>query len=224
MNQRRGQQQRSASTQRALLQATIECLVDHGYAGTSTRMVADRARVSRGAQTHHYPTKRDLVVAAIEQLFADQANAFAEAFELVPVHERTFDRAIEALWEIVSGPAYAATLEVIVAGRTDDELRAVIHGVAAGLERTVVDLFMWFAPVIEDREVARRIVEVAFMLMQGAAVSRLGGFGDPDEVITLVRAVAHPAMDAIESTANQPPPMSTTTDFDREPVSKETPR
>lgn len=204
MAERRSQEDRTAATQKLLLQATIDCLVEYGYAGTTTRLVADRAGVSRGAQTHHYPTKRDLVVAAIEQLFDEQANEFAKAFELVPASERTFGRAIDALWEILTGPAYAATLEVIVAGRTDDELRAVVHGVAAGLEQTVIDLLLWFAPEIEDPELGRRIVGLAFTLVQGAAVSRYSGFGRPDEVIDLMRSLAEPAVAVIAATANMP--------------------
>lgn len=205
MRERRSQVDRTASTQRALLQATIDCLVEFGYAGTTTRLVAERAGVSRGAQTHHYATKRDLVVAAIEQLFDDQARRFAEAFEQVPPSERTFGRAIDALWAIVTGPVYAATLEVIVAGRTDDELRVVIHGVAARLESTVVELLMWFAPEIDDADVARRVVDLALTLVQGAAVSRYGGFGQPDEVIALARALAGPAVATLASTSQLSP-------------------
>lgn len=186
----RTQGDRSAGTQLALMQATVECLVEYGYAGTTTRLVADRAQVSRGAQTHHFPTKRDLVVAAIEHLFDENARAFTAAFERVPPEERTLDRAVDALWTIVTGPAYAAILEVVVAGRTDDELRAVVHGVASGLEGTVVDLLMWFSPGITDRDTARRIVDVAFTLVQGAAVSRMGGFGHPDEVIELAKSLS----------------------------------
>lgn len=204
MRERRRQEDRTASTQRALLQATIDCLVEYGYAGTTTRLVADRAGVSRGAQTHHYPTKRDLVVAAIDQLFADQALVFHEAVGKVPESERTIARAIEVFWDIVNGPAYAATLEVVVAGRTDDELRAVIHGVAAGLERTVVDLLMWFAPEIDDQESARLLINVAFALVQGAAVSRYAGFGDPDQVIALAQQFAEPAVTAARATSALP--------------------
>ena len=62
---RRTQQQRTEETQAALLDATIACLHEVGYAATSTTLVSERAGVSRGAQTHHYPTKTQLVVAAI---------------------------------------------------------------------------------------------------------------------------------------------------------------
>ncbi len=190
----RTQDDRSAATQRALLDATIDCLVEYGYAGTTTRLVADRAAVSRGAQTHHYPTKRDLVVAAVEHLFDTHALRFTDAFRQVPSDERTLDRAIDALWEIISGPAFAAVLEVVVAARTDDELRTIVHGVAASLRKTVVDLLQWFSPDITDRDAAGRIVDLAFTLVQGAAVSRLEGFGDPDQVIRSASSLAGLAM------------------------------
>lgn len=186
----RTQDDRSAATQLALLDATIDCLVEYGYAGTTTRLVADRAAVSRGAQTHHYPTKRDLVVAAVEHLFDAHAIRFTEAFRQVPPDERTLDRAVNALWEIISGPAFAAVLEVVVAARTDDELRTIVHGVAASLRSTVIDLLQWFAPDITDRDVAGRIIDLAFTLVQGAAVSRLEGFGDPEEVIRSATTLA----------------------------------
>ncbi|MEZ5323257.1 MAG: TetR/AcrR family transcriptional regulator [Microthrixaceae bacterium] len=186
---RRTQEDRSAGTQQALLGATIDCLVEYGYAGTTTRLVADRARVSRGAQTHHYPTKHDLVVAAIEHVFEVNAREFTAAFEVVAPAERTLDRAVDALWTIASGPSYAAVVEVILAARTDDELRAVVHGVATTLENTMVDLLLWFSPEVTDREAARRIVGVAFTLVQGAAVSRYGGFGHPEEVIEFAKSI-----------------------------------
>ena len=51
-----------------LLEATVDCLVEHGWSGTTTTLVSRRAGVSRGAQLHHFPTKNDLVVAAVEHL------------------------------------------------------------------------------------------------------------------------------------------------------------
>ena len=186
----RTQEDRSAATQRALLTATIDCLVEYGYAGTTTRLVADHARVSRGAQTHHFPTKRDLVVAAVEQLFDEHARAFTDAFRQVPAEERTLDRAVAALWDIAAGPTFAAVLVVVVAARTDDELRSIVHGVAASLEATVIDLLLWFSPEVDGRDAARRIVEFAFALLQGAAVARMEGFGDPDEVIASAARLA----------------------------------
>jgi AcrR family transcriptional regulator len=57
---RRTQEERRAATRGALLDATIDCLVEYGYHGVTTSRVAERAGVSRGAQVHYFPTKTDL--------------------------------------------------------------------------------------------------------------------------------------------------------------------
>src|SRR5690349_16773358 len=127
---RRTQSERTAETGEALLDAAVACLVELGYANTTTREVAIRAGVSRGAQTHHFPSKAELVAAAIEHVFDQQARRFRDAFAALPEEQRTLDHAVELLWEIVSGPSYAAILEVTVAGRTDPELGVVVQGMA----------------------------------------------------------------------------------------------
>lgn len=189
-SQRRSQADRRLETQRALLDATIDCLVELGYSGTTTRIVAERAQVSRGAQTHYYPTKSDLVVAAVEHLFDQVASNFRETFSAVDPSVRTFDRAVDELWGLVNGPTYAAVLEVIVAARTDPELRVVVHGVAARLEQTVIELLRLFFPDIEDPAAARTIINLAFTIVQGAAVSGYAGFGDPEQIIAQLRLLA----------------------------------
>lgn len=187
---RKSQADRRQETQGALLDATIDCLVELGYSGTTTRIVASRAQVSRGAQTHYYATKSDLVVAAVERLFGQLAAQFRETFEAVDPDARTFDRAIEELWSLVSGPKYAAVLEVIVAARTDAELRVVVHGVAARLEQTVIEIVGMFFPDVAEPDTARILINLAFTVVQGAAVSWYAGFGDPELTIAQLRALA----------------------------------
>jgi len=198
----RTQDERSAATQQALLRATISCLADLGYAATTTRVVCERAGVSRGAQTHHFPTKRELVVAAVELLFDVHARRFRTTFDGLDPAERTPAAAVQALWDIATSPDYAAILEVVVAARTDPELRAVVHATAATLEETVVDLLLWYSPAVSDRTAARRSVDLAVALVQGAAVSRLGGYGDPDQVVRTAAAL----FDAATLTTSQEAP------------------
>src|SRR5256714_28211 len=68
------QRERSRATQQRLLDATVACLIEHGWSGTTTTLVAEKAGVSRGAQLHHYPTKAALVLAAVEHLAARRAD------------------------------------------------------------------------------------------------------------------------------------------------------
>ncbi len=65
---RRSQAERSASTREALLDATIACLVEDGYANTTTARVSERAGLSRGAHLHHFQTRQALLAAAMEHL------------------------------------------------------------------------------------------------------------------------------------------------------------
>ena len=125
---RRTQQERSSRTQALLLQATIDCIVDKGYAGASTTEICKRAGVSRGAQLHHYPTKGQLVAAAVEWLFETRHAEFRDKMAGVDDAER-LDAAGEALWEIYSGPTLKAWMELVVASRTDLALRKQVAGV-----------------------------------------------------------------------------------------------
>ena len=75
----RTQAERSATTRQALLDATIACLVEEGYANTTTARVAERAGVSRGAHLHHFQTRSALVAAAVEHLRVRRAEELMAA-------------------------------------------------------------------------------------------------------------------------------------------------
>ena len=186
----RTQSERSADTQEALLDATIEALVELGYARTSTTEIARRAGVSRGAQVHHYPTKADLVVAAVERVYGRQEAEFARRFAELPAGERTLERAIDELWSLFGSDVYPAVLELVVASRTDPELQVVVHAVNARLERAVSDLFAEFFPDVAATGWADRLAHFAFAVLSGAAVSGYSGFAPADDAVDFMKALA----------------------------------
>ena len=125
------QEERSASTRRALLDATIACLVEDGYGGTTGPAVAKRAGLSRGAQLHHFGTRDQMVVAAVEHLSQMRLAAVRSRLQEIedqppadPGAAQSVSRAaLELLAGALSGPLYAATLELWVAARANAELR-----------------------------------------------------------------------------------------------------
>ena len=68
MPARRTQTQSSAATRALLLDATIECLIEHGYAGTTTVAVCARSGMSHGYLLHHFGTRERLPGAALGEL------------------------------------------------------------------------------------------------------------------------------------------------------------
>ena len=102
--ERRTQAERTAGTQAKLLDAAIDCLVELGFAKTSTQEIARRAGVSRGAQLHHFPTKESLVTAAVGHLVEKR---LAEILEADPDPDRGVEVLSEAFSEAIMGGATA---------------------------------------------------------------------------------------------------------------------
>ncbi|MFF0817937.1 TetR/AcrR family transcriptional regulator [Rhodococcus sp. NPDC003318] len=166
----RTQAQRSAHTREKLLDATIESLVELGYAGTSTQGVAKRAGVSRGAQLHQFPTKISLVVAAVEYLVEKR---LAEILAAEPDPERGLDVLLDAF----SGPLFYAALELWVAARTDPALFEAM----VPLERRVTEALQGGASVVMGERFGADAIELSIELARGFAVSAL--FRTPAEEV-----------------------------------------
>ncbi|WP_240489785.1 TetR/AcrR family transcriptional regulator [Actinomadura atramentaria] len=138
---RRTQEERRSRTRQRLLNATMECLVDLGWSGTSTTEVARRAGVSRGAQQHHYPTKMDLVAAALEHMLETQRIAYESAFAILPPSRRNVEGALDLLWNVFRGRPAKALMELAVAGRTDDELRPLCRDMNERIVQVILETF-----------------------------------------------------------------------------------
>jgi AcrR family transcriptional regulator len=168
--------ERSAATRARLLDATIDCLIELGWSGTSTTEVVRRAGVSRGAQVHHYPTKEDLVVAAVEHLCTRRMGEYRAALDRLPAHERTPAAAVDLLWSVWSGPTLEAWLEIVLASRTQPALRARFVEFEHRFFDAAVALFQETQPELTvDPEFARLALRFTFCLLDGLAVARLVG-------------------------------------------------
>jgi AcrR family transcriptional regulator len=142
---RRTQEERSAATRTRLLDATLECLVELGYARTTTTEIAERGGVSRGAQLHHFPTKAELVAEAVAYLFDRRDEEFRAAFAKLPADADRGGAAVDILWSMVSGPTFHAWLEFAVAARTDPLLKPKVAALTTrfteNVRRTFRELF-----------------------------------------------------------------------------------
>jgi len=121
---RRSQAERRADTRGKLLDATIACLVDNGYGGTTTTLVCARAGVSQGALFKHFDTKAALVAAATEHLFASLIADYQRTFARLARQTDKVEAAIAGLRAIFAQPRLHATFELYLAARTDAELAA----------------------------------------------------------------------------------------------------
>jgi AcrR family transcriptional regulator len=171
---RRTQEQRSASTRQRLLDATLESLVEVGYAATSTTAVCARAGLSRGAQLHHYPTKADLVIAAVAHLAQRRATELLADAPRDGTPEERLGTALDAIWASFSGPLFEAALELWVAARSDKALRANLVRFERQVGRAMAQLFGELAG--HDSQRGREfgaLLELTFHMMRGMALQRI---------------------------------------------------
>lgn len=173
---RRTKAERSAATRARLLDATIDCLVELGWSGTSTTEVVRRAGVSRGAQVHHFPSKEDLVLAAVEHLQQRRLEEFRTLFQNRPAHERTPGTAFELLRAMCDGPTFDAWLELVVAARTQPALQQRCNEATERFWEAALALHGELYPETAADPVFNRLaLRFALSLADGLAMAKLSG-------------------------------------------------
>jgi AcrR family transcriptional regulator len=169
--QRLTQDEKTAETRRRLLDAAIVCLIDRGYANTTTSEIAERAGLSRGAQLYHFPKKEELLTSAVEHLFELK---FGEMKEKVGRLTNENDRramAIDLLWEISNGRMTRAWIELAVASRTDAYLRESVSAANARIEEFINRSFEELFPRPEGASVFYDVIpHIVCLTLEGMAL------------------------------------------------------
>ncbi|MHB8682256.1 MAG: TetR/AcrR family transcriptional regulator [Acidimicrobiales bacterium] len=190
---RRTQIERSAAMRARLLDAAVECLVERGYAGTTTTEVVRRAGVSRGAQVHHFPTKQALVLEAIEHVIDQRYDYFDRLFGAADASagRRSLGSAIDVLWAMYQEPIFAAWLELAVAARTDPELRPQFERMERRFAERIEERFRLYFPDAEEAGFSRNAVSLAFAIIEGLALQRTVGIdNDAESILDMLKGLA----------------------------------
>ncbi len=154
-----------------LLEATVELLVERGFSGTSTTLVSERAGVSRGAQLHHFPTKNDLVVAAVEHLTELRGLELAQALGRVTRGADRTRAVVRVLGDHFSSPVFTAALELWVAARTDEQLLAAVAPLEQRVGRETHRLTVAALGADETRAGVREMVQATLDLVRGLGLA-----------------------------------------------------
>jgi AcrR family transcriptional regulator len=198
----RTQAQRRDETRRALLDAAVESLIQVGFARTTTLEVQRRADVSRGALLHHFPSKAELLVAAVDHLAEMRARELKVLAQQLPAERvrprpgreepqatgegpqatrpgepqrsaRT-DAVLGLLWQCFSGTFFQVAMELRTAARTDPELRPVLAAAEKALrERILAQARTLFGKDVAEHPGLERALDLTLQLMIGAAMSNV---------------------------------------------------
>ncbi|MFC8505067.1 TetR/AcrR family transcriptional regulator [Streptomyces sp. NPDC057411] len=160
-------QDRSRATRQRLLEAAVSCLAEHGWAGSTVAVVAERAGVSRGAAQHHFPTREDLFTAAVEYVAEERSQALRE----LPAVGR--QEAVAALVDLFTGPLFRAALHLWVAASDEEQLRARVTELEARVGRESHRIAVELLGADESRPGVRESVQGLLDMARGLGLATL---------------------------------------------------
>lgn len=175
---RRHPQARGEATRLRILEATLACITEEGYARTSTVHVCQRSGASRGSLLHQFPTRAELMAAAVAHLFEKLTADYVAALAALRAEAlRSVARRVEVAGELLlagyADPRLAAVLDIYAAARTDAELMAALRPVAARHREAVRQLAHELFPAASTSKRAARGLAVVLDAMQGLAFRRV---------------------------------------------------
>ena len=168
------QAQNSAATREQILSAAVRCIVDLGYSRTTTMKIAERAGLSRGATLHHFPSKLDIIRAAVDYLHERRLRAFRKSVQSIPEGTDRIKAATDAYWAHATHPIFVAFFELSVAARTDKELRKILQPAQKAFDEEWYEVAQEVFPEWQsDPEAFDLALSLVQHLMEGIAVSSM---------------------------------------------------
>lgn len=155
------------------MEATVECLVERGWAGTTTVLVAERAGVSRGAQLHHFRTRGELVAAAVEYVGVQSVADMLERSQALPIGGDRTVAVVGFIVDFFASSLFTAALELWVAARTDQELTDLVVGLETRLGRECHRIAVGMLGADESKAGVREAVQATLDLARGLALANL---------------------------------------------------
>lgn len=132
------QAQRRERTVQKLCDATIALMLEKGFSRVTTPLVAKRAGVSRGALTHYFASREELIVYAIHRhLTRVNERLFAFARQ-IPEGKEDASEIVDYLWKTMSNGLFFMTMEFLPEARINkgfhDALIPVVKEFHEGLD------------------------------------------------------------------------------------------
>ncbi|HEX3888971.1 MAG TPA: helix-turn-helix domain-containing protein [Phenylobacterium sp.] len=130
---------KSLRTRARILDAAMKLFAEIGYHTATNGLIADAAKLTRGAMLYHFATREELVEAAIAHIEVVRARLFEEAAQAsAQPGQDASEAAIDAYWALLHETPFVAFAELEAAARTDPMLRARLAAAQAGFDRAQV--------------------------------------------------------------------------------------
>ena len=130
---------KSQRTRARILDAAMRLFAEIGYHAATNALIADAAKLTRGAMLYHFASREALVEAAVEHIEIARARLFEQAARAsaAPGQDAS-EAAIDAYWALLHEPAFIAFAELEAAARTEPMLQPRLAAAQAAFDRAQV--------------------------------------------------------------------------------------
>jgi AcrR family transcriptional regulator len=130
--QRTSNAEMSAQTRSKILAATVECLAELGYAGTTMSEIAKRIGLTRASLIYHFDSKHALMAAVTNAIYDEMSERYAQAAPPTLSPQERILALFDAAYAMAGSVSQAAMIELLLAARRDPEYGTIV---AAEIQR-----------------------------------------------------------------------------------------
>jgi len=112
------------------LTAAVNELKKNSYGGFRVDKVAVAAKVSRGAQTHHFPTKESLALAALETIYQDSVAVSLSLISRLGAKDDLLGMLLEDTSQFFLGHNFAISMSMLNLGEQEQALRKKVRAMS----------------------------------------------------------------------------------------------
>jgi AcrR family transcriptional regulator len=158
------QAEKSGLTRIAILEATLDCLVDFGYAQTTADKIVRRAGVSRGAMTHHFKARAEVFDAAALFVIERRAEEYDRFIGRIRVRTEGLPTlqdmrdTMSVLQKYFALPSFLALNELQRGARTDIQFRRAMYPLEKALDKKISDSMVKHFPFLAEVEETREVL------------------------------------------------------------------
>ena len=138
---------KSRRTRARILDAATRLFAEIGYHSATNAVIADAAKLTRGAMLYHFASREELVAAAVAHIEVERARLFEQAASTPPASGvDAAEHAIDAYWGLLHETPFVAFAELESAARSDQMLRERLAQAQSAFDRAQVgDRFLALA-------------------------------------------------------------------------------
>jgi AcrR family transcriptional regulator len=170
---REPQQDRSRATRQGLLESAIASRAEVGWSASTVASVAERAGVSRGAAQHHFPTREDLFIAAVEHVSETRADEINRAVATRGQDQLSTHEVLTMVVDLYTSELFRAALVLWVASAAEPQLQERVIALETRFGRQMHRATAQLLDVDESVPGVRELIQATLDLARGLGLANL---------------------------------------------------